>query len=389
MRKDCFFNFVFLSVFLLGIGGCAAHKQSIRIAEKNISSSRIDELENKINDLSNKIYVRNTGQDDFLKVSKNFCFGVVLGVGVLILLLFLKRRSSGSGVKIFMMGALFFNFIAVSQAETIRLKNGDTLTGEILCETEEKISISHEVLGNIEIKKEFMKVAEKKETESLPVSKKGYEWQRKVSGGYSQSGGNTEVARGVLGFSATGKAHRDDWAGKINSEYASSQHKMNARKFYGLIRYAHSLEEKNKWYYFQKIEGDRDRFVNIDYRLTPSLGLGYWFTNTNSWKMMAESALGYEHTRFNNRTEDSNQAKLIPRFFLDKTLIKNLSFNQEFVTYLSGVGEYRFRSQSALINKINQHCDLVLRFLDEYNSMTSGTAVKNDYRLTSSIDYTF
>lgn len=293
--------------------------------------------------------------------------------------------------KLFLFAVIFFNATFVCQAEIVRFKNGDILTGEIISETTESISILHEVLGVVEIKKEFIVTSESKETEPASVAKKGYDWQRKLSGGYSQSGGNTEVARGILGFSATGKAERDEWAGKINGEYASSQHKMNARRFYGLIRYAHSLEEKKKWYYFQKLEGDRDHFANIDYRLTPSLGLGYWFANTDSWKMMAESAVGYEHTHFNDETEDSNQAKLIPRFFLEKALIKNLSFNQEFVMYLSrgGAGEYRFRSQSALINKINQHCDLVLRFLDEYNSMPSGTAVKNDYRLMSSIDYLF
>ncbi len=194
-----------------------------------------------------------------------------------------------------------------------------------------------------------------------------------------------------MGFSVTGKTERDELAGKINSEYASSRHKMIAQKFYGLMRHDRSLEGQKKWKYFQKLEGDRDRFANIDYRLTPSIGLGYWFVNTVSWKMMAESAVGYEHTKFYDETKDSNQTKLIPRLFLEKALMKSLSFNQEFVMYLSrgGAGEYRFRSQSGLINKINQYCDLALRFLDEYNSMPSGTAVKNDYRLMSSIDYSF
>ncbi len=63
----------------------------------------------------------------------------------------------------------FLNWTFVVQAETVRLKNGDTLTGEIISETDESISISHEVLGTVEIKKEFLVASEKKVIEPAPV----------------------------------------------------------------------------------------------------------------------------------------------------------------------------------------------------------------------------
>lgn len=60
-----------------------------------------------------------------------------------------------------------------------------------------------------------------------------------------------------------------------------------------------------------------------------------------------------------------------------------------FYPSLKDQDEYRFRSQTGLVSKINAHCDWAVRFLDEYNSMPAGQALKNDYKLISSIDYVF
>jgi len=63
-------------------------------------------------------------------------------------------------------------------------------------------------------------------------------------------------------------------------------------------RYAYSFSEEMKWYHFYKIEGSQDRFANVDSRITPSSGLGYWFSDEDDYKAMVESALGYEHTSY-------------------------------------------------------------------------------------------
>ena len=293
--------------------------------------------------------------------------------------------------KIVLFAFLFLSLTWISYAETVHFKNGDTLTGNIVEENEESIFLSHDALGTIEIKKDFVLFPESNEAETISTEKKEPQWKKKISGGYSQSGGNTEISRGVLALSLNKKTEKKEWSGKISSEYASSGHIMNARKFYGLIRYAYSLEEKKKWYYFHKLEGDQDYFANIYYRFIPSLGLVYWFVDSESFKVMAETAFGCEYTKFRDDISSNVDAKVIPRFFLEKVIKKNLRFNQEFVFYLSdgSSGGNRIRSQSALINKINANCDLAVRLFDDYNSSPAGSAKKNDYRLMTTIDYLF
>ena len=75
--------------------------------------------------------------------------------------------------------------------------------------------------------------------------------------------------------------------------------------------------------YFYKLEADHDRFANINYRLTPAIGLGYWFSDTDDYKLMLEAGMGIEYTKFRDSSADSDELIIIPRAFLEKKLIGN------------------------------------------------------------------
>ena len=67
---------------------------------------------------------------------------------------------------------------------------------------------------------------------------------------------------------------------------------MDTQNWYGMLRYAFSFWER-RWYNFYRLEADHDRFANIDYRIVPSCGIGYWFSDKEDYKAMAELAAQY------------------------------------------------------------------------------------------------
>ena len=71
-------------------------------------------------------------------------------------------------------------------AEEIFLNNGDRITGQIIEETEESITIDTEALGTLTIEKTFL---EKEEVVPEPAEEAPEEspWKRKFSVGYSQT----------------------------------------------------------------------------------------------------------------------------------------------------------------------------------------------------------
>ena len=96
--------------------------------------------------------------------------------------------------------------------------------------------------------------------------------------GYNKSSGNTQNSQLSMSLYANRKTDHDEFTIKGNSLYSSSNNNMDAQKWFASMRYAFSFRER-KWYNFYKLESDHDKFANVDYRIVPSAGIGYWFSD--------------------------------------------------------------------------------------------------------------
>lgn len=293
---------------------------------------------------------------------------------------------------------LFFVFQTYVYAEEIHLKNGDTVSGEIIEQSDENISLKTDAMGTIVIKRDFVDYIGSVDKETLVevvdketvAEAKEVLWQREISLGYNASSGNTQNNQLSFRFSGHRKTDHDEFTIKSDNFRSSSNKKMDAQKWYGMVRYAFSFYEK-KWYNFYKIEGDHDRFANIDYRIVSATGIGYWFSDEPDWKAMVEVGVGLEHTTFRDDTTNTNEAILIPRAFLQKKLFANSIISQDVILYpsLENMGEYRFHSETSLVNPINDRLSLQFSLITDYDSTPPKDTEKIDTRLISSLTYAF
>ena len=286
----------------------------------------------------------------------------------------------------------FFIVVSVPNifAGEIYLKNGDRISGKIIQKTETETIIETQAMGKIVIKNSFIQKEKEVKTEAKKDNN-GKKWEKKITIGYSQTNGNTQASQGSSELLVKRKTGQNEWTGALKAFISTSNEKMDAKKFYGMGRYAFSYGDDLKWYNFYKFESEQDQFANIDYRLIPSVGIGYWFSDEEAWKLMFEGAIGFEHTNYRDETKSDNGAILIPRGFLQKKLIGNLKISEDITIYpsLSEGGEYRLHSETALVNPINDQVSWKVSFISDYNSNPSGNTKKNDSRLISSLDYLF
>jgi hypothetical protein len=161
--------------------------------------------------------------------------------------------------------------------------------------------------------------------------------------------------------------------------------------YYGQIRRDVRLKEQSKWFSIYKIEGDHDRFANIDYRLIPSVGIGYWFSEIRKWRARAETAFGYQYTNFRDQTPSEGEQILIPRLFAERVFWRDLKIAEDISFYptINEFKKYRFRSESSLIQPFTKQLSWRMSFIDDYNHEPTDGARKNDYRLITAIDYVF
>ena len=292
--------------------------------------------------------------------------------------------------------AILWTFLLLQSdllADEVYLKNGDRITGNITSETEESILIETEAIGLVTVNREFLdRIARTDETKDVvPEPKDDSPWQRRVSIGYSKNSGNTESSRVNIGFDVNKKTDDDETTFKGSINYSSTNRKMDSQKWYAMGRYAYSFGEEKKWYNFYKLEADHDRFANINYRIIPSVGAGYWFSDQPDWKAMVETGLGLEHTDYRDNTKDSNEAVLIPRAFLEKRLFAESRISQDLTLYpsLSDTGEFRLHSETKFTNPIDDKLSLSISLIDDYNANPPSGIKKNDMQIISALDYSF
>ena len=159
--------------------------------------------------------------------------------------------------------------------EQIILKNGDRLTGEIIEENNNSVSIKTEAMGVVSIGRDFIDRIVDPGVKLVEPSGRVEEviWEKKISVGYNKSSGNTQTSQLAMNlFMNRNRKHVDEITLKGDVYYSSSNKKMDAQKWFVSGRYAFSFGKNKKWYNFYKLETDHDRFADVDYRVVPGAG---------------------------------------------------------------------------------------------------------------------
>ncbi len=286
-------------------------------------------------------------------------------------------------------------FTSNLSAAQIHLKNSDKISGEIVSETEDIVVIKSEATGEITINKDYVdKIVvneiveeisqEAKPAESLP------QWEKNISVGYNQTSGNTENSQLSTKLVVHRKTDDDEFHLKGDTFFSSTNKKMDAQTWNGMTRYAYSFWER-KWYNFYKIESNHDKFANINYRIIPSTGVGYWLADTDDFKAMGEIGIGAEYTNYIDSTKDETEPVLIPRAFLEKKLFKDSRISEDVYLYpsLADAGKYRLHSETVFTNPISEKLSLQISWINDYNSEPSAGTKKTDMKILSSLVYSF
>lgn len=287
-------------------------------------------------------------------------------------------------------GLIFSSCPRCIHADEVYLKNGDRISGTVVSENGGSVVIDSEAMGKVSVDRLHVDHVVVGEAAPGAKAEEAKLWQGEIIAGYNRSDGNTQNGQLTTGLRVRRKTDDDEFDLRGDSYYSSSNERMDGQKWAGMMRYAFSFWDR-KWYNFYKLEGDHDRFANIDYRLVPSAGIGYWFSDEPDWKMMVELAGGFEHTVFRDDIADSDEAVLIPRAFAEKLLFGRVRLSEDIVAYpsLTDTGEYRLRSETVLTSPISDALLLRVSFIDDYNSDAPKDTKKNDILTTTSLVYSF
>lgn len=215
-------------------------------------------------------------------------------------------------------------------------------------------------------------------------------WSGDASLGYLQTNGNTK--KSSLNGSASAKRMFEgaELSAKVNIYNSTSDKTMDSQTWDALLRYSFDFGETNRWFNSYQIGVDHDRFADIDYRITPAAGIGYWLYKEEGFKWMVETSFGYEITEYRSSKDQDSSAVAILHTNVEKSVFKDAKLSEDLSIIPSlGDGGTRIKSTTELTNPLTDSLDLSLKYILDHDTEPSPDKKKTDTKIITGIKYSF
>jgi putative salt-induced outer membrane protein len=214
-------------------------------------------------------------------------------------------------------------------------------------------------------------------------------WEGKFTLGFNKANGNTNKTTFATAAEIKRLLKDKELSFGGESLYSSSDGKMDAQKWMLRARYAYDFGKSKRWFNSYQFSVEHDKFADINYRLLPQAGVGYWLSKTDDLKASLEGSLGYQITDY-NLGEDREEAVAILRAFVDKRVFEKSRISEDFslIPSLEGNG-MRIKSITAFTNPISDDIDFVVKYIIDHNTEPPAATKKTDTLLIVGATYTF
>jgi len=217
-------------------------------------------------------------------------------------------------------------------------------------------------------------------------------WSGDIFAGYTNTSGNTDKGTASLSVGALRKFESSDLKFKGNLFYSESDNKMDEQKWDVSAKYSLDFSDQSSWFSFYQVSADHDYFSDIDYRLTPSLGIGYHIARSEDFTWDADAGLGYRITRYRTNTAaDDETAVASAHTFLKKQVFDNAFISEDLNVYPgleSGSGVVA-KSETIFTNPLSDSLDFEIKYIIDFNSEPADGKTKTDRQLVAGVKYKF
>lgn len=290
--------------------------------------------------------------------------------------------------------------------------NGDRLSGLLLEEGKELITINSKFLGKLTLSRTEIKKIDRPKSKAsadqekpsnpptLSSSKKNRaslvsllrpltfeEWKKRLEFGMTTQ---------------SGRRDKTDFSFRLNMQrrVEKNQYRFQSRYLYGKNRGEKTTDKQNasfRWrhdiapgvFYQTDSLYSADEIKEIDLDLEQRFGLGYRFIDSDALKL--STGAGVSGRLRDDQTMDREFEYLFDLFEdIDYRLSERLRITQDFriALPLSETDQYLIDFRAAMVTDITESLDLSIRYQLEYDNSLSGDR-REDQRLISAIGYSF
>ena len=212
-------------------------------------------------------------------------------------------------------------------------------------------------------------------------------WEQSASLGFSLTKGNTDNLLFTADYRAARKVKQTEIAVGLDASYGEDSGKKNNEQFRIFGQYNWLFNER--FYAYARAEGLHDDIADVQYRITLSLGAGYYFIKSGKTILSAEIGPGYTFERRGGDDRDYASLRVAEKYehkFNDKTRVwQTLELLPQVTDFSNYILTFEVGLETALTDKIS----LRLTIRDIYDSDPAPGRKENDFRFVTGVAVKF
>ncbi len=212
-------------------------------------------------------------------------------------------------------------------------------------------------------------------------------WETSAAIGLTLTEGNSDtllVTGNVLGSK---KGLRNELSLGADATYGESDDVKNNETLHGFVQYNRLFTER--WYGYGRIDGLHDAVADVEYRLTFSPGVGYYFIKSERTRLSAEAGPGFIYEKQGDDTKGYFTARLAERFehkVNDKTHIWQ---SVEVLPQVDDFDNYLLNAEVGVETQLTQRLHLRTLLQDTYDNEPAPDRKKNDIKVVTAVAWKF
>ncbi|MEO6035338.1 MAG: DUF481 domain-containing protein [Verrucomicrobiota bacterium] len=218
-----------------------------------------------------------------------------------------------------------------------------------------------------------------------PEKKPG--WDTSAALGFTLTRGNSDTLL-FTGNILTGKKwDQNELAFGADATYGENNSVKNAESLHGFGQYNRLFTERA--YGYVRLDGLHDSIADVEYRLTLSPGVGYYFVKEENTKLSGEVGPAFIYEKQGDQTRGYFTARLAERFehkFNDRAKIWQ---SVEILPQVDNLDNYIINAEIGLETTLTAKLSLRTYLQDTYDNQPAPGRKKNDLKLVTALAYKF
>jgi putative salt-induced outer membrane protein len=231
------------------------------------------------------------------------------------------------------------------------------------------------------------------QAQPAPAAEKKPSWESSAFAGLTLTRGNSETLLASANILTAKKWDHNELSLGADGTYGETKlpgatnSTKNAESIHGFGQYNRLFNER--LYGLGRVDALHDAIADVEYRVTLSVGAGYYFVKTTNTVLSGEVGPGYVFEKLGSNERSYGALRVGEKFTQKLSSHARLWQSAEFLPQVDDFDNYLINAEVGVEADINAHLSLSTFLQDTYKNQPATGRKKNDLKLVAGIKYKF